>query len=89
MGDAAAADIAARKRKQPGINKLKMLDEVFDLLSKRSWQLPLLDAGVLRALREWLHPSRDGSLPNMKLRSRLYEVLDRLPGESSHSLWPL
>jgi len=59
---------------------LQMLDELCDLLGKSSWQGPLLDADVLGALRDWLHPSSEGTLPNNTLRTRLYSVLEKLPG---------
>lgn len=80
MEDATRDDKEARKRRQPGTKKLQMLDELCDLLGKSSWQGPLLDADVLGALRDWLHPSSDGTLPNNTLRTRLYSVLEKLPG---------
>ena len=80
MANATRDDKEARKRKQPGTKKLQMLDELCDLLGKSSWQGPLLDADVLGALRDWLHPSSEGTLPNNTLRTRLYSVLEKLPG---------
>ena len=42
------------------------------------WEV-FLDEGILSTLNLWLTPLPDGSLPNLLLRTALFEILDRLP----------
>lgn len=84
MKEAAYRDQQAREKKVPGTNKLQMLNTVHDYLSKASWQEALLDAKVLDALVDWLHPTPDGALPVFPLRTRLYKTLESLPVSSEH-----
>jgi hypothetical protein len=39
----------------------------------------LIDHGLLKVIRKWLQPLPDASLPNIRIRSVLYRMLDSLP----------
>lgn len=61
---------------KPQIAKTLMLPKVLEQMTRTIMKEPLLDAGILAALREWLKPSSDGSLPAMDIRTNLLDVLD-------------
>jgi len=79
MEMAAAQDVELNLAKKPAINKLKMLDEVVSQASKIHIQETMLDFGLLRAIKEWLTPLPDGSLPNIAIRTALFKLLGQLP----------
>jgi len=75
MNSAAEADKIANKEKKPAINKLQMLPEVIDQLSKVHLRKMFLDCEVLSAIKLWLDPLPDGSLTNVKIREGLLRAL--------------
>eukprot|EP00854_Cymbomonas_tetramitiformis_P019388 gene19388-23180_t len=76
---AAENDVELNHRKQPAVNKLKMLPEVIKVLEKTHLHNELLNSGVLDILKEWLSPLPDGSLPNLRVRSALLRLIGILP----------
>jgi len=65
------------------VNKLSLLKEVVDHSTHVQLQADLLESGLLRHILKWLAPLQDGTLPNIRLRTALYELLDRLVVEQS------
>mmetsp|Transcript_16222 Transcript_16222/g.50966 ORF Transcript_16222/g.50966 Transcript_16222/m.50966 type:complete len:465 (+) Transcript_16222:81-1475(+) len=81
MEVAAESDNLANRSSKPAVNKLKMVKEMKDMLSKVHFQMDFLDQGVLGVLKAWLEPLPDGSLPNLNVRTAVLEVLQQLPVE--------
>lgn len=69
---------------QPALEKLKLLPEVEDILARTFMHRQFLDAGLMGAIRDWLYPLPDGSLPNIRLRTSLLRILDTLPIDTHH-----
>jgi len=86
MEQAAKHDIAAAEKKEPQVHKLQLLPDVQSALSKPLVAKRLLDDyGLLNTLNLWLTPSPiDGSLPNVRIRTVLYQLLDTLPITETH-----
>ncbi len=68
----------------PALNKQKMLSEVQDFLTKKPFHEALLDNNLLTAIRAWLEPLPNRSLPAPNIRKTLLESLKTLPIETVH-----
>ena len=81
MTDAAQADADAVKNGLPASAKLKMLPEVLALLNRNTYVQALTDpeTNLLEAVRFFLEPLGDGSLPAYNIQRDLFAVLARLP----------
>lgn len=81
MTDAAKADTEARTHGKPAMAKLKLLPEVTALLNRNKLKEQLVDpdTNLLEAVRFFLEPLNDGSLPAYNIQHSLFTVLSRLP----------
>ncbi|KAI9831225.1 MAG: hypothetical protein M1819_005153 [Sarea resinae] len=81
MADAAKADTESRDAGQPAMHKLKMLPEVVALLNRNTLQHSLVDPDInlLEAVRFFLEPLNDGSLPAYNIQRELFAALAKLP----------
>ncbi|KLJ05519.1 hypothetical protein EMPG_10993 [Blastomyces silverae] len=81
MTDAARLDSIARKENRPAMHKLKMLPEVVSLLNRNQYINSLVDPEInlLEAVKFFLEPLDDGSLPAYNIQRDLLEALGRLP----------
>lgn len=68
MDLAADEDVRANQQHLPALNKVKLLPEVSEQLAKKFLHEIFVSSGVLNALKKWLDPLPDGSLPNIKVR---------------------
>ncbi|XP_072052079.1 protein IWS1 homolog 1 [Arachis hypogaea] len=75
----AEEDAELNRQGKPAINKLKKLDLLTEVLSKKQLQLEFLDHGVLTLLKNWLEPLPDGSLPNINIRTAILNILNDFP----------
>ena len=76
MRVAARNDWTSNLQKQPTLNMYKMLDTVVNELSKKLLHNTFLDeCKILDAIRDWVHPLPDGSLPPVKIRDEMYRIL--------------
>jgi len=79
MRAAAKRDWECNLAKQPAINTSQMLDTVVAELSKKLFYKYYLDeTALLEALRDWMHPLPDGSLPALKIRTELFRILQKM-----------
>ncbi|CAM0142455.1 Transcription factor iws1 [Umbelopsis sp. WA50703] len=79
MKDAAYNDITANEDKRPAISKLKMLNIVTTALSKNNLHEQFLENQILEAVKLWLEPLPDGSLPSLDIQSEMLDILNKLP----------
>lgn len=81
MADAAQADTSAREHNQPAFHKLKLLPEVVELLNRNTIQHNLVDPDInlLEAVRFFLEPLNDGSMPAYNIQRDLIQCLQKLP----------
>nr|ODN93282.1 transcription factor IWS1 [Cryptococcus depauperatus CBS 7841] len=78
MLTAADKDEAANKVKMPGTAKLAMLDEVMGVLRNTTLWQSIVDNGVLEAVKRWLEPLPDRSLPSVGIQKALFEILPKM-----------
>ena len=81
MTEAAQADNDARSRGQVAMHKVRMLPAVVALLNRNTLQSSLVDPDInlLEAVRFFLEPLSDGSLPAYNIQRELFAALTRLP----------
>lgn len=75
MKTAADEDFENNKSRQPATNKLKLLPRIEDPLRKIDLREALLDSGILGVMTDWLTPLPDRSLPNVRVREVMLQVL--------------
>lgn len=83
MERACEADNTAREAGQPAVEKTKLLPEVVSMLGRNNAQEAVLDpdSGFLRAVRYFLEPLNDGSLPAYGVQRQIFDHLASLPIE--------
>lgn len=81
-----AANIDAEKnlQGQAATEKLKLLDEVVSVLSKADLAISILDNNLLEAVRLWLEPLPDASMPAYQIQKELIGALVDLPIKTDH-----
>ncbi|ODV91155.1 hypothetical protein CANCADRAFT_38619 [Tortispora caseinolytica NRRL Y-17796] len=84
MRQAAIADAEAVRDGQAATNKLKLLPKVRDLLRRQNLADSVLDNNLLEAVRMWLEPLPDASLPAYAIQKELFAILESLPIKTIH-----
>ena len=81
MTDAAQLDMINRQDGKPAMHKLKMLPEVVSLLNRNQYVNSLVDPEInlLEAVKFFLEPLNDGSLPAFNIQRDLMVALAKLP----------
>lgn len=75
MKQAADDDFEYNKVRRPATCKLKLLSRIEDPLRKIDLREALLDSGILSVITDWLTPLPDRSLPNIRVREVMIQVL--------------
>lgn len=84
MRTAAIEDAECVRNGKPAMSKLKLLPEVKTVLRKGSLADTILDNNLLEAVRIWLEPLPDASLPAYEIQKELFAAMDRLPIKTIH-----
>lgn len=81
MTQAAQMDAICRREGKPAMHKLKMLPEVVSLLNRNQYVNSLVDPEInlLEAVKFFLEPLDDGSLPAYNIQRDLMNALAKLP----------
>ncbi|KFW75772.1 Protein IWS1, partial [Phalacrocorax carbo] len=86
MNEAAEEDRQLNTQKKPALKKLTLLPTVVMHLKKQDLKETFIDSGVMSAIKEWLSPLPDRSLPALKIREELLKILQELPSVSQETL---
>lgn len=84
MIKAANTDAERNLQGQVATEKLKMLKEVTSVLSKADLAISILDNNLLEAVRLWLEPLPDASMPAYQIQKELINSLVDLPIKTDH-----
>ena len=84
MIKAANLDVEKNSQGQIATEKLKLLKEVVDILSKADLAISILDNNLLEAVRLWLEPLPDASMPAYQIQKELIHSLTVLPIKTDH-----
>ncbi|XP_051966682.1 protein IWS1 homolog isoform X1 [Xyrauchen texanus] len=86
MTEAAEEDRTLNSQKKPALKKLMLLPTVVMHLKKQDLKDTFIDSGVMMAIKEWISPLPDKSLPALKIREDLLKILQELPSVSQETL---
>lgn len=86
MNEAAEEDRTLNSQKKPALKKLTLLPAVVMHLKKQDLKETFIDSGVMSAIKEWIGPLPDKSLPALKIREELLKILQELPSVSQETL---
>ncbi|KAJ7650128.1 transcription factor iws1 [Roridomyces roridus] len=78
MNNAAEEDMKSNEAKQPAIAKLKMLSEAMETLRKSSLAQSMIDNNLLEAVKRWLEPLPDRSLPSLNIQREFFPMLKKM-----------
>ena len=84
MNSAAYSDDKAAKNGKLPMYKLGMLKEVESMMLKRGMREYLINANICEAIVKWLKWGKDGSLPTLAIRSKLFLLVEPFPIENVH-----
>lgn len=84
MIKAANLDVDKNSQGLIATEKLKLLPEVIDTLSKADLAISILDNNLLEAVRLWLEPLPDASMPAYQIQKLLILNLGDLPIKTDH-----
>lgn len=84
MRDAAEEDDRARSEGRPAVAKLKLLNEACAEIGKPKWMHWYLREGVCDILARWLMILPGGTLPNMTIRTRMLQLMHKIPISIEH-----
>lgn len=84
MIEAANLDVEKNSQGHIATEKLKLLREVMDTLSKADLAISILDNNLLEAVRLWLEPLPDSSMPAYQIQKELLQSLVDLPIKTDH-----
>ncbi|KAJ0022553.1 hypothetical protein NQD34_010043, partial [Periophthalmus magnuspinnatus] len=86
MNEAAEEDRSLNSQKKPALKKLTLLPQVVMHLKKQDLKETFIDSGVMSAIKEWISPLPDKSLPALRIREELLRILQELPSVSQETL---
>ncbi|KAM9733218.1 LOW QUALITY PROTEIN: protein IWS1 homolog [Menidia menidia] len=86
MTEAAEEDRTLNSQKKPALKKLTLLPQVVMHLKKQDLKDTFIDSGVMSAIKEWISPLPDKSLPALRIREELLRILQELPSVSQETL---
>ncbi|XP_062843972.1 protein IWS1 homolog isoform X2 [Trichomycterus rosablanca] len=86
MNEAAEEDRTLNSQKKPALKKLMLLPTVVMHLKKQDLKETFIDSGVMTAIKEWIGPLPDKSLPALRIREELLKILQELPSVSQETL---
>ncbi|RKP14013.1 hypothetical protein BJ684DRAFT_15631 [Piptocephalis cylindrospora] len=85
MQEAADQDERSVQAGKPATEKLLLLEIVVRAGRKAYLHPALMDAGIVKAIKDWLEPnSKTRALPTMDVQSEMMHLLDELPVETDH-----
>jgi transcription factor SPN1 len=78
MNSAADEDNRSNNDKLPATAKLRLLPEAMDTLRKASLAQSMIDNNLLEAVRRWLEPLPDRSLPALNIQREFFAIIRRM-----------
>ncbi|KAJ3711967.1 hypothetical protein C8R42DRAFT_687832 [Lentinula raphanica] len=78
MNNAADEDVKSKDSKMPATAKLRFLAEAMETLRKASLAQSIIDNNLLDAVRRWLEPLPDRSLPALNIQRELFAALRKM-----------
>ncbi|CAI5742389.1 unnamed protein product [Hyaloperonospora brassicae] len=84
MDKAYADDLASIAERRVALEKIKFVDSALHILRKIQFQPMLLDFDLLTIVKKWIQPFEDGTLPNVGLRTKMLDMVSKMPVFKEH-----
>ncbi|KAG2530083.1 hypothetical protein JM18_002506 [Phytophthora kernoviae] len=84
MDKAYADDLASIEQRRPALEKIKFMDSALHILRKLQFQPMLLDFDLLTIVKKWIQPLENGTLPNVGLRTKMLDMVSKMPVFKEH-----
>jgi transcription factor SPN1 len=84
MKKAVASDLQSNKSNRPGLEKLKLLPTVLKKLKNKEFAGIFLDENGLDIINSFITILPDGSWPLSSVRSKIYDLIYKLPVQVDH-----
>lgn len=84
MDKAYTDDLASIADRRPALEKIKFVDNALHILRKLQFQPMLLDFDLLTIVKKWIQPLENGALPNVGLRTKMLEMVSKMPVFKEH-----
>jgi hypothetical protein len=84
MNAAVLNDISSNKQNKPGLEKLKMIETVLKKLKHKEFASIFLDENGLDMINSFICPLPDNSWPLSSVRSKLLDIIYKLPVQVEH-----
>jgi hypothetical protein len=84
MKKSVADDIASNKANRPGLEKLKLVPMILKKLKNKEFASIFLDENGLDIINSFISILPDGSWPLSSSRSKLYDLIYKLPASVDH-----
>ncbi|KAE9353979.1 hypothetical protein PF008_g4735 [Phytophthora fragariae] len=84
MDKAYADDLTSIAECRPALKTIKFVDSVLHVLRKLKFQPMLMDFDLLTIVKKWIQPLEDGSLLNVGLRTKMLEMVSKMPVFKEH-----
>ncbi|KAF8959513.1 hypothetical protein BDZ97DRAFT_1735668 [Flammula alnicola] len=78
MNNAVDEDIRSNQEKLPAMAKLRHLPEAMETLRKASLAQSMIDNNLLEAVRRWLEPLPDRSLPALNIQREFFNIIKKM-----------
>lgn len=78
MIEAANRDADAIESGQPAVHKLAMLDDVKEVFQRPNLMAIAMDNNLLEAMRRWLEPLPNKSLPAYSIQKLMFEIMGKM-----------
>lgn len=84
MTQAYEKDVANNKQGKPALEKLKLMDKICKKLKHQTFASYFLDSNGLDVINNFISMLPDGSWPLSSLRSKILEIIYKLPATIEH-----
>ncbi|RMX64570.1 hypothetical protein DD238_005539 [Peronospora effusa] len=84
MDKAYADDLASIAQRRPALEKIKFMENALHVLRKIQFQPMLLDFDLLTIVKKWIQPLEDSTLPNVGVRTKMLEMVSKMPVFKEH-----
>ncbi|GAA5833536.1 hypothetical protein JCM11251_003521 [Rhodosporidiobolus azoricus] len=83
MMSACDRDLEENELGRPAVHKLRLLPKVVDIMQKTALAETIVENGMLEAVKRWLEPLPDRSLPALNIQRPLFNLLRTITIETS------
>lgn len=78
MREVYKSDLISNQQMKPATKKIQSIDDISSKAIKKDMQDVLINMGILKELKIWLEPLPDNTMPNIKIKRSILDLLFNL-----------